>query len=334
MKHFLIIAVLVIASTFAIHSGLEAIGLLPAQASAQAISIDQLFGIYTWAIAFVFSLIIVFLFYSLIVFRRRKGETGDGVHVEGNNTLEIAWTVVPLIAVLYLAYLGARSLGETRRIDPSAMVVKVIAQQWSFQFQYPEYLFASKVLYLPVGEQVDLQMTSLDVLHSFFVPEFRLKQDIIPGRTVDLRVTPTVVGHYKVSCAQLCGRNHAQMLADLYVVSKADFTAWANQQVASAPKDPVLIGQQLYSLFGCSTCHSTDGSKKIGPTWSKLFGSTVTLADGTRVNADENYLIDSITDPNKQIVKGFTPNVMPATFANALTQEQIQDIVSYIKTLK
>jgi len=334
MKRFILIGVVVLASTLAIHSGLEAIGILPVQASAQAISIDQLFGFYTWGIAFLFSLIVVPLFYSLVVFRRRKGETGDGEHIEGNNTLEVAWTAVPLIAVLYLAYMGARSLAETRRIDPSAMVVKVIAQQWNFQFQYPQYLFASKTLYLPVGQQVDLQMTSLDVLHSFFVPEFRLKQDIVPGRTVDLRITPTRIGHYKAMCSQLCGRLHAQMVADIYVVSQADFIKWANQEVASAPKDPVLIGQQLTSLFGCATCHSTDGSKKIGPTWSKLFNSTVNLSDGTQVKADANYIHTSIVDPNKQIVQGFQPNVMPATFSKALTEEQIQDIIAYIKTLK
>lgn len=333
MKRFMVIAVLVVASTVAIHSGIEAIGILPVQASAQAISIDQLFGFYAWGIAFLFSLIMVLMFYSLVVFRRRKGETGEGTHMEGNNTLEVIWTAIPLIAVLYLAYAGARSLAETRRIDPSAMVVKVIAQQWTFQFQYPQYLFASKDLYLPVNQQVDLQMTSLDVLHSFFVPEFRLKQDIIPGRTVDLRVTPNKIGHYHVECSQLCGKLHAQMVANVYVVSQADFTAWANKMVASAPKDPVLIGQQLAGLFGCQTCHSTDGSKKTGPTWYKLFGSTVTLAGGTKVKADETYLHTSIVDPNKQIVQGFDPNVMPATFAKALTEDQITDLIAYIKTL-
>ncbi len=334
MKRFIVISVLVAACTVAIHSGIEAIGALPVQASTQAVSIDQLFGFYAWGIAFLFSLIIVIMFYSLIVFRRRKGETGDGVHMEGNSTLEILWTGIPLIAVLYLAYAGARSLAETRRIDPSAMVVKVVAQQWNFQFQYPQYLFASKDLYLPVNQQVDLQMTSLDVLHSFFVPEFRLKQDIIPGRTVDLRITPDRIGHYHVECSQLCGRLHAQMVANVYVVSQADFTAWANKMVASAPKDPVLIGQQLASLFGCATCHSTDGSKKIGPSWYKLFGSTVTLSDGSKVTADENYIHKSIVDPNYQIVQGFQPNVMPQTFAQALTSDQINDLIAYIKSLK
>src|SRR5512142_2274740 len=130
MKQIIIITVLVVAATLAIHAGIEAIGFLPTQASTQAVSIDQLFGFYAWGIAFLFSLIIVIMFYSLVVYRRRKGESGDGTHMEGNSTLEILWTGIPLIAVLYLAYAGARSLAETRRIDPSAMVVKVVAQQW------------------------------------------------------------------------------------------------------------------------------------------------------------------------------------------------------------
>jgi cytochrome c oxidase subunit 2 len=334
MKHFIIIALLVIASTLAIHAGLNSIGLLPVLASAQGVSIDQLFGIYMWAIAFVFSLIMVTMLYSLFVFRRKKGETGEGTHFEGNNNLEVAWTAIPLIAVLYLAFLGARSLSETRRIDPSAMVVKVVAEQWSWQFQYPDYLFSSKDLYLPVGKQIDLQMTSLDVIHSFYVPEFRLKQDILPGRSVDLRITPTRLGHYTLTCAQLCGAHHADMVANVVVVSQADFLAWTQKEIASAPKDPVLIGQQLASLYGCAVCHSVDGSKKVGPTWLHLYSSSVPLSDGTKVNADATYLTNSIKNPNLQIVAGFSPNVMPDTFAQALTDTQIQNLIAYIESLK
>src|SRR5512136_1732294 len=180
--------------------------------------------------------------------------------MEGNSKLEIAWTVIPLIAVLFLASLGAQSLGETRRIDPSAMVVKVIAGQWYFQFQYPDYGIGSSDLYLPLGKQVDLQMTSNDVIHSFFVPEFRLKQDILPGRTVDLRVTPTMIGHYKVSCSQLCGTNHSYMTANVVVVSQSEFQAWIAQQQATAAKNPVLHGLQLVQGLGCLVCHSADGT--------------------------------------------------------------------------
>jgi cytochrome c oxidase subunit 2 len=214
------------------------------------------------------------------------------------------------------------------------MVVKVIAGQWYWQFQYPDYGFSSKDLYLPEGKQVDLQMTSVDVIHSFYVPEFRLKQDILPGRSVDLRITPTVIGHYKVSCAQLCGANHAYMTANVVVVSDADFQAWVTTTLASAPKDPVLIGQQLVQQFGCPVCHSVDGTKKVGPTWLKLYKSTITLSDGTKVTAEEKYLANSIVNPNLQIVAGYSPNVMPGTFSQALDQSQIQDIIAYIESLK
>jgi cytochrome c oxidase subunit 2 len=334
MKHFIINAVLVIASTFAIHSGLSSIGLLPALASLQGVSIDQLFGIYTWGIAFLFSLIVVVLLYSLVVFRRKPGETGDGAHIEGNSKLEIAWTVLPLIAVLYLASLGAQSLGQTRQIDPSAMVVKVIAGQWYWQFQYPDYGIGSGDLYLPVGKQVDLQMTSNDVIHSFFVPEFRLKQDILPGRTVDLRVTPTVIGQYTVSCAQLCGTNHAYMTAKVMVVSQSDFQAWVTKQQTTASQNPVLRGEQLAQQFGCPVCHSEDGSKKTGPTWLHLYQSSVSLSDGTKVTADDKYLSNSIIDPNLQIVAGFQPNVMPQTFGKTLDASQLQAILAYLESLK
>ena len=334
MKHFIINALLVIASTFAIHAGIISIGLLPAQASVQAISIDQLFQVYFWGIAFLFSLIVVPLVYSLVVFRRRKGETGDGVYIEGNNKLEITWTAIPLMAVLILAYFGAQSLSDVRRIDPSAMVVKVIAGQWYWQFQYPDFGVGSSDLYLPVGKQVDLQMTSNDVTHSFFVPEFRLKQDILPGRTVDLRITPSAIGNYKVSCAQLCGSNHAYMVANVVVVSQDDFQAWITKQLATASQNPVLHGQQLVQQYGCQVCHSVDGTKKTGPTWQHLYMSTVSLADGTKVVADEKYLSDSITNPNNQIVNGFEANVMPGTFGQTLDATQLQAILAYIESLK
>ena len=334
MKHFVIVALLVVACTIALHAGLDKAGLLPQLASVQGTSTDQLFGLYIWATAFVFSLIVVTLVYALIVFRRREGETGDGVHVTGNSKLEIAWTVVPLLVVIYLAFLGAQSLAETRRIDPSAMVVKVVTGQWYWQFQYPDYGVITTELYLPVGKQVDLQMTSTDVIHGFFVPQFRLKQDIVPGRTVDLRITPSELGKYTVECSQLCGSNHAYMTAAVVVVAQADFDAWVAKQKAAAGENPVLLGESLATQYGCAVCHSTDGSKKIGPTWLHLYQAQVPLTDGSKVSADAQYLSTSITDPNAQIVAGYTANVMPSTFGQTLDKNQIAALVAYIESLK
>ena len=181
MKHFVIVAILVILSTLLVKAGLDAVGLLPVQASAQAGPIDRLFDVHFWLISFLFSLIMVFVLYSAVAFRRKPGETGDGRHIEGNTRLEVVWTAVPLVIVMALAYVCAGVLDETRRVDPQAMVVKVTAGQWFWKFEYPEDKVNSDPLLLPANKQVWLQMKSEDVIHSFWVPEFRVKQDLLPG---------------------------------------------------------------------------------------------------------------------------------------------------------
>ena len=143
-----------------------------------------------------------------------------------------------------------------------------------------------------------------------------------------------MIGHYKVSCAQLCGSNHAYMVANVVVVSQTDFDAWVKKQLASASQDPTLRGLQLVQQFGCAVCHSVDGTRKVGPTWQHLYGSKVKLNDGTIVTADEKYLTNSIVNPNLQVVNSFNPNVMPGTFGETLDQGQIQAIVDYIESLK
>ena len=333
MKHFAIVTILILLCTFLVYFGLVSLGLLPQQASQQAVSIDKLFNIHIWLISFVFSLIVVIMTYSLVVFRRQEGDTGDGAHITGNNRLEVIWTLVPLGLVIVIAYIGAMSLAEVQRIDPSAMVVKVIGGQWFWKFQYLDYGFSSDKLFLPVNKQVDLQMTSQDVIHSFWVPEFRVKQDLVPGRTTDLRITPTKVGVYKVSCAELCGASHAYMESAVNIVSQEEFDEWVTAQKNAAPVDPVLQGQQIAQQTGCANCHSIDGSKKTGPTWKGLADSKVLLSDGSSVTADTTYLSTSIVNPNIQVVSGFRANVMPS-FANTLDQTEVAALIAYIQSLK
>lgn len=333
MKHIPIIALIVILGTFAVHAGLTSIGLLPTQASSQAIEVDRLLDVHLWLISFLFSLIVGILSYSLIVFRRRKGETGDGAHIEGNNTLEIFWTMIPLFVVVFLAYIGAASLGEIRRIDPSALQVRVVAGQWYWQFQYPEYGITTTELYLPVDRQVLLEMTSNDVIHSFWVPEFRVKQDIVPGQTTELRITPNLLGSYKVLCAELCGTSHAYMEGAVFVVTQDEFTAWVDNQQETAVVDPVLRGQQLVQQYGCTNCHSIDGTDNRGPTWKGVFESQVPLNDGTTIFADREFIISSIVNPNLHIVAGYSANVMPS-YADVFDQTAVESIAAYIETLK
>jgi cytochrome c oxidase subunit 2 len=286
------------------------------------------------AISFLFSLIVVPMAYSLVVFRRRKGETGDGEHIEGNTPLEIAWTIVPLFIVLAFAYMGAYSLGEIRRIDPNAIVIKVKAQQFVWTFEYPEYSIISKELHLPVNKQVVLKMESADVIHSFWVPEFRVKQDVVPGRVTEYRITPTLIGNYKVRCSELCGASHAYMEGPVIVDSQADYTAWISEQAAiaaEAAKTPEGQGKLLTVRNGCIGCHSVDGAKMTGPTWFNLYGSKVDLADGTTVVADDAYLAESILNSKAKEVAGYSPTVMPAY---TLTEDEISNIIAYFKTLK
>jgi cytochrome c oxidase subunit 2 len=334
MRHFWITGILVIVVAVLTYVGLNSAGLMPVEASAQSVSIDWLWNWQIVAISFLFSLIVVPLVYSLIVFRRRKGDTSDGEHFEGNTNLEIAWTVIPLFIVLGFAYMGAYSLGEVRRVDPNAVVIKVRAQQFAWSFEYPDYNIISKELHLPINKQVILKMESADVIHSFWVPEFRVKQDVVPGRVTEYRITPTLIGNYKVRCAELCGPSHAFMEAPVIVDSQSDYTAWISDQkvlAAEAQNTPEGRGQSLTVKYGCIGCHSLDGTKKAGPTWLGLYGSQVKLADGTTVVADDAYIKESILNAKAKEVEGFSPTVMPPF---TLTDAEVSDVIAYFKTLK
>ena len=336
-RHYVIVGILVIVLAVLIYIGLDSAGLMPVVASTQATEIDWMWNLELIAMSFLFALIAVPLMYSLFVFRRRKGDTTDAEHMEGNTKLEITWTVIPLFIVMAFAYLGAINLAETRRVDPEAMVVEVTGLQWSWTFEYPAVNGLSVVsdeLHLPVGKQVLLRMTSNDVIHSFWVPEFRVKQDLVPGRITELRITPTLEGDYKVRCAELCGTAHYSMEKPVVVTSQEDFDAWMTEQLAlaeEASQTPEGRGQALVVANGCAACHTINGAPGIGPTWFGLFGRTEELTDGSSVVADEEYIHESIEAPQAKIVAGFENQLMPAY---DFTDEQIADIIAYIKTLR
>ena len=336
MRHFVIVAVLVAISTFLVSALLTGIGLMPVEASAQAVTIDQLFTTHLYLISFLFSLIVVFIVYSLFVFRKKNEDANDGKYIKGNTGLEVLWTILPLGIVLYFSFLGSKSLADVRRIDPQAMQVKVTAGQWYWSFEYPDYGVTSQTLNLPVNQQVDLIMTSRDVIHSFWVPEFRVKQDILPGENLvkELRLTPTLLGNYKVRCAEFCGGSHAYMESPVIVMTQGDFDTWIQGQLAAVSNDPVARGKKLAADNGCTSCHSLDGKKLVGPTWLGLYGSSVELADGSNVMADDQYITESIIDPGKQIVGGYPPGIMPNTYESTLSEQQILDILAFIQSLK
>jgi cytochrome c oxidase subunit 2 len=344
MIHLLIVAVLVVISTVALGLFLTNAPLMPFQASAQAQTVDWLMDIHWWFIAFFTSLIVVFLLYSVIVFRRRKGERGDGVYMEGNQKLEVLWTVIPVAIVLWFAVIGGQTLADVERRDPEAMTVNVYAAQWNWRFEYsvttPEGVVtavASDTLVLPKNRQVVLRLHSDDVIHSFYVPEFRIKQDVLPGGDEfvrELRITPTENGTFKVRCAEICGRLHYDMQAEVMVVDGSEFNTWLQEQSGECNLDDAECGQRWAQTYGCLACHSLDGTTIIGPTWQGLAGSQVELTDGTTVTVDEEYLRNSVLDPNAQVVAGFQPGIMPQNFANILSEDQINQIITFIMSLQ
>lgn len=336
MKHFFFAAALVMVITVVGVLGLDRAQLLPVAASAQAGPIDELFGLHFRLIAILFALIVGLMLYSIIVFRRRPGDDSDADHIEGNTKLEVVWTILPLAAVIYVSYLGAVILGDVTRPDPRALEVRVTASQWSWRFEYPDWQLTTNELVLPANKQVVLKMISTDVIHSFWIPEFRVKQDILPGgedMIRELRVTPNLEGEYKLRCAEMCGRLHANMEAPVRVLSQTNFDGWVTEQSQAVPEDPIERGRFWAQQFGCLACHSTDGSPLIGPTWQGVYMHEVTLEGGTTVIADEEYLHESIVDPGAKIVQGF-PNVMPPNLAEGMTEEQIAEIIEFIKTLE
>ena len=333
MRHFIVVVVLIAIVTAGIGYLLSPEIILPTLASEEGAYVDQLFSMYAFVTAFFFALIVVIMIYSAVVFRRKKGDDEPGANVHGNSALEVVWTVIPLGIVLFFTGIGAVYLNNTLESEADEMVVNVTAAQWSWRFDYPEYGVSSSELTLPKDRQVRFQFESLDVIHSFWVPEFRLKQDVVPGITTTLRLKPTLAGSYTVRCAELCGLDHDYMLAPVTVMEPSDFDTWVTAQTVLDILLPEERGLQVAELNGCVACHTLDGSPSVGPTWLGLFGSEELLADGGSIFVDETYLLKSILDPNAQIVEGFLPNLMPKVFEQTLSQEEIDDLIAYIRSL-
>jgi cytochrome c oxidase subunit 2 len=308
--------------------------LLPQQAAEQAKPIDWLFNFQFKLMAVMFGLIAGLMLYSVVFFRRKKGDETDGPHVTGNTPLEIAWTAIPFAIVIGLALLGAQNLAETQRIDPRALEVKVTGIQWAWKFEYPAYGLVTNELILPVNQQVVFKLNATDVIHSFWVPEWRVKQDAVPGIEQTLRVTPSETGEFQLVCAEICGAQHANMVSVVKVISQEEFKSWVAQQLTGeVAADPVERGAQALKTNGCIACHSLDGTKLVGPTFLGLYGREETLEDGSTLIADDAYILESIRQPAKLVVQGYPP-VMQPYGPEVISDETVADIIEYIKTLK
>ena len=300
--------------------------LWPARASTTAGSVDALFiflvALSALMTAAIFTMILVFA----IRYRRRRGVVAE--QIEGSTALEITWSVIPFCIFMVIFVWGAMIYFKERTPPRGATEVYVVAKQWMWKLQHEEGLREINELHVPVGRDVKLIMTSQDVIHSFFVPAFRIKQDVLPGRYTTAWFHPTKAGTYHLFCAEYCGSQHSGMIGQVVVLEPAQYQAWLSGGGATGTL--ASNGQNMFLQLGCSTCHRSDTQGR-GPNLAGLFGKPVQLEDGRVVTADENYIRESILAPGAKVVSGFKP-IMPV-FQGLVSEEQLNALVAYVKSL-
>jgi cytochrome c oxidase subunit 2 len=304
---------------------------LPDAASTGAARVDDGWNLVLWVSAFFFVLVVGAMAFFVIRYRR-KSESDFPDAPDHNTRLEVVWTVIPVVIVIALFAVGFRGFLDEAIAPADSLEIYVTAERWMWTFTYPNGSTGVNELHVPLGRPVKLIMSSKDVIHSFYVPEFRLKKDAVPNSYTTLWFEPTKVGELTIECAEYCGTGHSAMYGKLVVMPEKEFQEWLESGGEEKGVSPVVEGEKLSVKLACTTCHSADGSAKTGPTWKGLYGHKVTLADGSTVNADEAYLRESITDPNAKIVQGYQP-LMPV-FKGLVTQKQLDALVAYMKSLK
>jgi cytochrome c oxidase subunit 2 len=300
--------------------------LWPAAASSHAFWEDVLY-IFLAVVCLVMTLLI-FTVVAVFATKYRRRHGREATQIEGSLLLEIGWTVIPL-GIMMVMFVGGAVLYFHMRTPPrDAAEVYVVAKQWMWKLQHTEGQSEINELHVPVGRNVRLIMTSQDVIHSFYVPAFRVKMDVVPGRYTTMWFRPTKPGTYHLFCAQYCGTMHSGMIGQVVVMEPNDYQAW----MSGGPVAGSLAqnGQALFQQLGCSTCHRFDVQGR-GPNLVGLFGKPVQLEDGRTVIADEDYVRESIVNSQAKVVSGFKP-IMPI-FQGQVSDEQLNALVAYVKSL-
>lgn len=326
--------------------------LLP-QGTQVAAQWDHLYQFLVGLSVFFFILVVGGMLYLAIKYR--KANAPKSKYITGNHALEVIWTIVPTVLLLVIFVWGYKVYRNMTQAPGGSYEVRVLARKWSWQFQYPDGRSSLNVLYVPTDKPVKLIMTSQDVIHSFFVPNFRIKQDAVPGMFTTVWFEATIPGKHQVFCTEYCGDGHSLMLARVVALDEQMWLDWNEGKTIDEASLPAIgvggvallgaesptssgggalaeKGKALTQSKGCVACHSDDGTPKVGPSYKGLWGAQAELTDGSKVERDENYLRESILQANAKVVKGFAPTMPP--YQGMVNEEELGAIIAYIKSLK
>jgi cytochrome c oxidase subunit 2 len=301
--------------------------LFPEQASTMATRVDALFYfLVAVTICFVTLIFVTIVFFA--VKYRRRAEDERPAPIEGNFWLEVFWSVIPFGLTMIMFVWGAIIYFDIFNPPNDALEISIVGRQWMWKAQHPEGQSEINELHVPLGQPVKLTMTSEDVIHDFFLPAFRVKQDVLPGRYTTLWFEATKAGEYPLYCAEYCGTQHSGMIGRVVVMEPAEFQKWLSG--GATGMSMADLGESLFQRLGCQTCHRAGGTIQ-GPSLTGLFGKTVKLESGATVIVDEDYIRESIIDPRAKIVAGYQP-IMP-TFKGLISEEGLLQLIAYIKSL-
>lgn len=310
---------------------LAATGFMPERASSVAGGVDGVFSFLFWLSAFFLAVIVAVTVLFVVRYRARASRPEPEPSPAHDGRLELLWSGIPLLLVFAIFGAATKVYFDMTGQEPGASAhrVQVTARKWSWWFDHPGGKGA-KELHLVVGRPTELVMASTDVIHSLYLPDFRLKQDVVPGRFTRMVFTPSLPGTFPIVCAEYCGTNHSQMNSQAVVhPDEASFEAWAREGLRPEAS-LVEVGKRVFEEKGCAACHSIDGSIGVGPSARSMWGRLEKLADGTSARVDENYVRESIVKPAARIVAGFE-NLMPPI---PLEEREIQGVVAYLRSLE
>ena len=299
-------------------------------------AVDRLFDFVLWSSIVSFLIIVFGKLFFLVRFRRKKVPEQESTYITGHTKTELSVAGLLTVLVMVIFYWGWGDYKKLRQAPKNSLEINIVAKQWLWEVHYNNGKVLTNELVVPKGRPVKLIMTSRDVIHSFYVPNFRVKQDVIPNTFTSLWFEATQAGEHQIFCAEYCGTAHSGMLAKVRVLEPADFEAWEvgleKGRASEGAESMTDVGKKLFSAKGCAACHTVDGKPGLGPSHWKVFGRNEEMASGEKIVIDENYMRESMMEPNKKLVKGFPP-IMP-TFQGQLNEEEINALIAYLKSLR